>query len=108
MCGVSVTAEGSSYSVNLIGSDGSANATAADQDSDIYLGTLNRLSNCARVIRIVILDGTNVRAKVDYLVTSFAKLCDHPLVERVTCVISTDCNSHLKPKPARTSKHCQR
>src|SRR5947207_2681272 len=94
MSGVGVTAKRGANSPEFIGCDGCADAAAADEDANLCLTLLNSLADFQRVIGIIVRSRTNVRAKVDELMSRCAQFFADSFIERITTVVSTDCNSH--------------
>src|SRR6185369_6049593 len=94
MRGISVAAECGANAVEFVRGDSSADSAAANQETDFRIAVLDGDTDFFSVVRIIVRNGTVVRAEVDQLVTRLAQLFDDSLVERVPCMIRTDCNSH--------------
>src|SRR5689334_14918194 len=94
MRGIRVAAERGANAVEFVRSDGSADAAAADQDSDFSVAVLDCFADLLRVVRIVVGNGAIVRAEVDQLVPRLAQLFDHSFIEWIARMVCTDRYSH--------------
>src|SRR5215470_3876168 len=94
MRGIGVAAECCANAVEFVGSDGSADAAAANQQTDLGIAVLNGVPDLYSVVGIIVRDGAVVSAEVDQVMAHLAQLFDDPLVERITRMIRADCYSH--------------
>ena len=94
MRGVSVTAKRRANAAQFIRRHRRANATATNKNPNLRGVRLHRFTHQLCVIRIVVRNGTVVSAEVSHLMPRLSQLFNDSQIERVTSMISTNCNPH--------------
>jgi hypothetical protein len=95
MSGIRVTAERGANAEELISGDSRAHTTPADQYSNLSGAVLHGLADLFGVIRIIVRDGAVVRAEVDQIMTTMPQLFNHPFIQRITRMISSNRDPHF-------------
>ena len=98
MPGIRIAAKCRANSPQLVRRDRRADATAADQNSNLSRAVLYGFANLFRVVRIIVGNGAVVSAEVGDFMPGASQFINHSLVKRVTTMISADGNPHSLPQ----------
>jgi hypothetical protein len=84
------------HAMDFVGTDGCADAAAADGNAAVHFSSSNGLREGNDEIGIIISCVEMVRAEVNYLVSGFAQMSHEFLFQSKTTVIRSDSNAHPK------------